>query len=183
MLAGRPQSASKPHLKVMCAFSRRFDASYRDAHEKMQAGLIGKPLVFRSQTCDKYDPSPFLVNYSRTSDGNFVDMSVHDIDLCLWFLGHDLRIKSIAAAGITGKIPQLAQHHDFDNGVGIVEFYGGKVAYFYNSKIMAHGQEDTTEVIGTRKTGCERQSAVQLRQCIHSCGCGKRSPATLLWEI
>jgi myo-inositol 2-dehydrogenase/D-chiro-inositol 1-dehydrogenase len=31
----------KPHLKVMCGFSRRFDDSYRDAYAKMEQGLIG----------------------------------------------------------------------------------------------------------------------------------------------
>lgn len=45
--------------------------------------------------------------------------------------------------------PGLEQHGDYDNAVGIVEFYGGKVAYFFCSRMMAHGQEDTTEVIGT----------------------------------
>ena len=50
-------AAKKPHLKVMCGFSRRFDASYRDVAEKIEAGKIGRPTILRSQTCDKHDPS------------------------------------------------------------------------------------------------------------------------------
>lgn len=66
---------AKPHLKVMCGFSRRFDASYRDAFEKTDAGVIGRPTIIRSQTCDKYDPSGFYVDYAAWSGGCFVDMS------------------------------------------------------------------------------------------------------------
>ena len=36
-----------------------------------------------------------------------------------------------------------------DNGVGIVEFWGGKIAYFYSLWMMAAGQHDMTEIIGT----------------------------------
>lgn len=50
-------AAKQPHLKVMCGFSRRFDASYRDVAEKIEAGKIGRPTILRSQTCDKHDPS------------------------------------------------------------------------------------------------------------------------------
>ncbi|KAI0102105.1 NAD(P)-binding protein [Nemania sp. FL0031] len=140
---------AKPHLKVMCGFSRRFDSSYRDAYEKAEAGVIGRPTIIRSQTCDKYDPSGFFVQYAAHSGGCFSDMSVHDIDLTLWFFGEDIAVKSVSAAGVVAVAPGLKQHDDFDNAVGIVEFHGGRVAYYYCSRMMAHGQEDTTEIIGT----------------------------------
>lgn len=58
-------------------------------------------------------------------------------------------MKSVSAAGVVAVAPGLKQYEDFDNAVGIVEFYGGRVAYYYCSRMMAHGQEDTTEFIGT----------------------------------
>ena len=133
----------------MCGFSRRFDASYRDAWSKMDSGLIGRPSILRSQTCDKLDPSGFFVSYAEFSGGIFVDCSIHDIDLALWFFGQDCRVKSIVASGITAVQPVLRQHDDVDNGVGIIEFYGGQIAYLYCSRMMAAGQEDMTEIIGT----------------------------------
>lgn len=133
----------------MCGFSRRFDESYRDAHDKANQGLIGRPSIVRSQTCDKLDPSGFYVEYAAWSGGVFVDMSVHDIDLTLWFFGDDSVPKSISAHGLRAVQPELAKHNDYDNAVGIVEFHNGKIAYYYCSRMMAHGQEDTTEVIGT----------------------------------
>ncbi|KAK0661971.1 scyllo-inositol 2-dehydrogenase (NAD(+)) [Lasiodiplodia hormozganensis] len=142
-------AAKKPHLKVLCGFSRRFDASYRDAFKRMQTGSIGKPSVFRSQTCDKLDPSGFFVEYARFSGGIFVDCNIHDIDLALWYFGQDAKVKSVVAMGITAVSPELAKYGDVDNGVGVVEFYGGKIATFYSSRIMAAGQHDMSEIIGT----------------------------------
>jgi myo-inositol 2-dehydrogenase / D-chiro-inositol 1-dehydrogenase len=139
----------KPHLKVMCGFSRRFDRSYRDAWARMDAGSIGRPSVFRSQTCDKLDPSGFFVAYAEFSGGIFVDCNIHDIDLALWFFGQDSLVKSVVASGITAVQPELRKHKDVDNGVGIVEFWGGRIAYFYCSRMMAAGQHDMTEIIGT----------------------------------
>ncbi|KAK6697778.1 hypothetical protein SNK05_010627 [Fusarium graminearum] len=142
-------AATRPDLKVMCGFSRRFDASYRDAYEKTKAGLIGRPSILRSQTCDVLDPSGFFVAYAQFSGGIFVDCSIHDIDLAIWFFGQESKVRSVHAVGITAVEPDLRQYNDRDNAVGIVEFYDGRIAYLYASRMMAAGQEDTTEIIGT----------------------------------
>lgn len=76
-------------------------------------------------------------------------MSVHDIDLTLWFYGSSVVPKSISAYGVVAVQPGLKQHKDYDNAVGVVEFWDGRIAYYYASRMMAHGQEDVTEIIGT----------------------------------
>ncbi|KAL2824864.1 NAD(P)-binding protein [Aspergillus cavernicola] len=141
-----------PTQKVMCGFSRRFDASYREAHKRIENGELGSPVVFRSQTADLLDTSGFFVDYAKTSGGIFVDCSIHDIDLMLWFLGENRKIKSLQAVGVTAVHPGLAASGDRDNAIATVEFEGGKIAALYCSRMMAAGQEDTTEVI------CERGS-------------------------
>lgn len=116
--AYRTSQRSRPSQKVVCGFSRRFDASYRDAFDKMQAGGFGRPSVFRSQTCDKLDPSGFFVEYAQFSGGIFVDCSIHDIDLALWFFGEDSVVKSVTAIGITAVSPELRKYNDRDNALG-----------------------------------------------------------------
>lgn len=173
-------AASKhPHLKVMCGFSRRFDESYRYAWEKVNAGHIGRPSIFRSQTCDKLDPSGFFVAYAEKSGGIFVDCSIHDIDLALWFFGSDSVVKSVVASGITAVQPGLRQHKDRDNAVGIVEFHGGRIAYFYCSRMMAAGQEDSTEIIGTDgKLTVNMQPQINLVNIYEAAGVRRELPAT-----
>lgn len=162
----------------MCGFSRRFDESYRDAYKKVQRGLIGRPSILRSQTCDKHDPSGFFVEYAAWSGGVFVDMAVHDIDLTLWFFGDDIIPKSISAHGITAVQPELKKYNDYDNAVGIVEFQNGKIAYYYCSRMMAHGQEDTTEIIGTEgKLSVNANPQSNFVNYYHSGGITREVPA------
>ena len=47
-------------------------------------------------------------------------MSVHDIDLTLWYFGSNVVPKSISANGVVAILPGLKQHKDYDNAVGIV---------------------------------------------------------------
>lgn len=160
----------------MCGFSRRFDASYRDAYNKTQSGQIGTPSVLRSQTCDKLDPTGFFVAYAQFSGGIFVDCSIHDIDLALWFFGGS-KIKSVAAVGNTAVEPDLRKHNDRDNAVGLVEFHDGRIAYFYASRMMAAGQEDSTEVIGTEgKVAVNTQPQRNLVQVYDGSGVRRELP-------
>ena len=76
-------------------------------------------------------------------------MSVHDIDLTLWYFGSSIVPKSISAYGVVATQPGLKQYNDYDNAVGVVEFWDGRIAYYYASRMMPHGQEDVTEIIGT----------------------------------
>ncbi|RKP47762.1 Gfo/Idh/MocA family oxidoreductase [Pararobbsia silviterrae] len=142
------EAKQHPRLKAMIGFVRRFDPSYRDAFEKIRAGRIGKPFMVRSQTCDKNDPDGFFVRFAPTSGGIFLDCSVHDIDLARWLLGNPKPVRAYAT-GTIALHPGLAESNDVDNGVGVVEFEGGKLAVFYASRTMAHGHDTSTEVIGT----------------------------------
>lgn len=161
----------------MCGFSRRFDASYRDAYQKMQSGQIGTASVLRSQTCDKLDPTGFFVAYAQFSGGIFVDCSIHDIDLALWFFGASSKIKTVSAVGNTAVEPDLRKHNDRDNAVGLVEFHDGRIAYFYASRMMAAGQEDSTEVIGTKgKVTVNTQPQLNLVQVYDEGGIKKQIP-------
>ncbi|KAI9724212.1 MAG: hypothetical protein M1828_003957 [Chrysothrix sp. TS-e1954] len=172
-------SRKRPDLKVMCGFSRRFDASYRDAHARTTSGSIGTPSVFRSQTCDKLDPSGFFVAYAQFSGGIFVDCNIHDIDLALWFFGPDSTVKSCYAVGITAVQPGLRKWGDVDNGVGVVEFHNRKIAYFYSSRMMASGQHDMTEIIGTEgKLTVNAQPSQTLTEMWEAGGVRREMPQT-----
>lgn len=145
----------------------------------VEQGKIGRPSVLRSQTCDKRDPSGFFVAYAAKSGGIFVDCNVHDIDLTLWFFGGDVVPKSIMAYGLTALHPELRESNDRDNAVGVVEFWSGQIAYYYSSRMMAHGQEDATEVIGTRgKVSINTHPQKNLVNYYHEGGITREIPAT-----
>ena len=142
------EAAKRPELKVMIGYGRRFDPSYRDAYDKIQAGLIGRPFLVRSQNLDLNDPSGFFVRFAPTSGGIFLDCTVHDIDLARWFLGSPKPVR-VFATGVIALHEGLREFGDVDNGVATCEFADGKMACFYASRTMAHGHETLTEIFGT----------------------------------
>ena len=142
------EAAKHPRLKVMIGYGRRFDPSYRDAREKIQAGLIGAPFLVRSQNLDMNDPSGFFVRFAPTSGGIFLDCTVHDIDLARWLLGSPKPLRAFAT-GVVAIHQGLSEFGDVDNGIATCEFADGKMACFYASRTMAHGHETLTEIFGT----------------------------------
>ncbi|KAI7209366.1 NAD(P)-binding protein [Hortaea werneckii] len=104
------------------------------------------------RTADLHDTTGNFVRYAGTSGGIFVDCSIHDIDLMLWFMGENRKLKSLQAVGVTAVHPELNAMNDRDNALATVEFDGGRVASLFCSRMMAAGQEDATEII------CERGS-------------------------
>jgi myo-inositol 2-dehydrogenase/D-chiro-inositol 1-dehydrogenase len=131
----------------MCGFSRRFDVSYREAHARVSKGELGSPVLFRSQTADLHDSSGCFVEYAKTSSGIIEDCSIHDIDLMIWFLGENRKIKSLQAVGVCAIHPGLEASNDRDNAIATVEFEGGRMVALYCSRVMAAGQKDTSEII------------------------------------
>ncbi len=142
------EAARHPRQKVMVGYVRRFDASYRAAHEKIAAGAIGRPFLVHSQTADRNDPGGFFVRFAPTSGGILLDMSVHDIDAARWLLGAGAATRAYAT-GTIAIHEGLAACDDVDNAVATIEFEGGQIATLYASRTMAHGHETTAEIVGT----------------------------------
>jgi myo-inositol 2-dehydrogenase/D-chiro-inositol 1-dehydrogenase len=142
------EAKRRPHLQATIGFMRRFDPSYRDAYERIARGAIGRPFMIRSQTTDKNDPEGFFVRFAPTSGGIFLDCTVHDIDVARWLFGNP-RAKRVFATGTIALHEGLRACGDVDNGVAVCEFEDGRLAVFYASRTMAHGNDTHTEVIGT----------------------------------
>ncbi|HVF65886.1 MAG TPA: Gfo/Idh/MocA family oxidoreductase [Casimicrobiaceae bacterium] len=141
-------AAKHADRKVMIGYVRRFDPSYRDAYDKVASGAIGTPFLVKSHTLDKHDPSGFFVKFARHSGGIFLDMSVHDVDSARWFLGSPKPVRAFAT-GTVAVHEGLRDVPDFDNGIAMIEFEGGKMAVLQASRTMAHGHETTAEITGT----------------------------------
>jgi myo-inositol 2-dehydrogenase / D-chiro-inositol 1-dehydrogenase len=137
-----------PQQRAMVGFVRHFDASYRDAKARIDAGGIGKPFMVYSQTADMLDPTGAFVKFAPTSGGLFLDCSVHDIDLARWLLGRPAA-KRVYAIGTAAVYPELEPIGDIDNGAAVCEFADGSMAMFYASRTQAHGHDTHTDVIGT----------------------------------
>ena len=86
-------SHTKPTpAKKWCGFSRRFDASYREAHARIAQGTYGQPVVFRSQTADLSHPA-FLSSTPKQVEASFLTVPFIVSTLCSGFLGRIAKSK------------------------------------------------------------------------------------------
>jgi myo-inositol 2-dehydrogenase/D-chiro-inositol 1-dehydrogenase len=135
-------------LVFMLGFMRRFDESYKYAHEKVAAGEIGRPVLFRSYS---QDPEKFIagaIAFAPHSGGQFLDMAVHDIDLARWFTGSEP--ETVYAIGGCYAHPEFAASKDGDNVSCLMKFKNGCMVFLFAGRTAPHGYNVETEIIGTK---------------------------------
>lgn len=138
------QEITKHKAFCQVGFMRRFDEDYIEAQRIIASGDIGTPLYFKGISRDPVAPNS---QYIAQSGGLFVDMSIHDFDLARFLMKDE--VTSVAAFGTTIKYPELAKHHDVDQGMCYIEFEKGAVGDIEGSRCAYYGYDIRTEVIGS----------------------------------
>lgn len=140
-----------PNQVFMLGFMRRYDFSYREAKRKIDAGEIGRIVLIRSYSQDPASAIDGAIRFGPQSGGQFLDMCVHDIDLCRWFTGGQ---KAVALWGIGGcfEYEQYRQWNDGDNVSCLIQFEDETMAFLFAGRAAAHGANIETEIIGTNGT-------------------------------
>ena len=139
-----------PGKVFMLGFMRRYDKSYQYAKSKVDDGEIGDPILFRSYSVDPISSIESTIQYIPHSAGQFIDMSVHDIDLARWFLKSEP--KSIFAIGGCYSYPEFGEYGDGDNVSALIQFDNNAMAFIYSGRTAPHGYNVETEIIGTKGT-------------------------------
>ncbi|MCL2852164.1 MAG: inositol 2-dehydrogenase [Defluviitaleaceae bacterium] len=139
-----------PELIFFLGFMRRFDPSYAYAKAKLDAGEIGRVVLFRSYSQDPDSQIEGSIAYAPHSGGQFLDMAVHDIDLARWFIGSEPR--QVWAIGGCYAYPQFAQYNDGDNVSCLMKFEDDAMAFLLAGRTAHHGYNVETEIIGTKST-------------------------------
>jgi myo-inositol 2-dehydrogenase/D-chiro-inositol 1-dehydrogenase len=143
-------SARHPHRAVMIGFMRRFDPSYRFVKQQIDAGVIGRPILFRGYSVDPASAIEGTLRFLPQSAGQFLDMAVHDIDLARWLLGAEPR--EVYALGGCYAYPEFAEYGDGDHVAALMPFENGAMAFFFAGRTAPHGYNIETEIVGTNGT-------------------------------
>ncbi|KAI0891440.1 NAD(P)-binding protein [Annulohypoxylon nitens] len=151
------KAKSKPHLKFLVPFCRRYDESYRAAKQMIDEGQFGEIHAVETACLDQQDPTGFFVSFSAQSGGIFVDMGVHDIDIGRYYLNvasgltnPKKQVNRVTAVGQQAVYGELAKYGDCDNGWAIVEFANGKILTIHVGRTLTNGFESYTRVCGTK---------------------------------
>src|SRR5262249_18392952 len=84
-------------------FQRRFDPGYIEGKKKIDAGVIGPPVVITLTSRDPFAPPLEFCN-PRASGGLIIDMGIHDFDLARMFVGE---VTSVYATGGALAYPEM----------------------------------------------------------------------------
>ncbi len=139
-----------PQQVFMLGFMRRFDHSYQIAKEKIERGDIGKIVLVR---CYSQDPRAIIegtLNFAPRSGGQFIDMSIHDIDLIRWLTASEP--KKLWAIGGCFEFPQYAEWQDGDNVACMLQCENAAMGFMFAGRTAAHGSAVETEIVGTHGT-------------------------------
>ena len=129
-------------------FMRRFDKGYADAKRKIEDGVIGSPIVFKSSSRDPFRPSLEYLD-PRQSGGLITDCGIHDIDLARWYFGE---VRSVHSIGGILAYPEMHEIGDVDNAITTLQFESGALGVIDMSRSGIYGYDIRTEILGTRGT-------------------------------
>jgi myo-inositol 2-dehydrogenase / D-chiro-inositol 1-dehydrogenase len=140
-------AVKKAGVKLQIGFNRRFDPSFKRAQEFVRAGKIGKPHVIRITS---RDPEPPPINYVKVSGGMFLDMTIHDFDMCRYLGGEE--VAEVYAVGGSLVDPGIGQAGDIDTGIVVLTYQSGAYCTIDNSRKAVYGYDQRIEVFGSE--GC-----------------------------
>ncbi|ADK80791.1 oxidoreductase domain protein [Sediminispirochaeta smaragdinae DSM 11293] len=129
---------------VQLGFMRRFDTGYAAAKERIESGAIGTPVSLLGIS---RDPSCPPIEFAKTSGGLVMDLCIHDIDLCRWFLGGE--VTEVYARGAVVRYGALRSIGDIDHVNIDLSFSNGPLASVEGSRNSRYGYDVRTEVICT----------------------------------
>ena len=144
---------------VQIGHQRRFDAGYREAKRRLDAGELGWIHSFHAVTGDMFPPS---VDFLATSGGLFRDCSVHDFDILRWLTGQE--IVEVFASGSNRGDPDIGRVGDIDTGLALVTLGDGTVGTVSATRYNGAGHDVRLELRGSRSTamvGWDGRAAVQ----------------------
>lgn len=140
-------AAAHAGVLLQIGFMRRTQPAYLRLKRSIEAGDLGRPVLFRSTQRDR-EPPPAAFCDPAKSGGIFLDMGIHEFDLGRWLLQDE--VQSVQAFASEPVDPELAAVGDFDNAVINLRFRGGAVGTVDLSRNAGYGEDIRTEVIGSR---------------------------------
>jgi inositol 2-dehydrogenase len=133
-------------VKFQLGFMRRYDPGYVLAKKQIEAGVIGKPVMFKSIG---RDPKRTSLEFARreNSGGMIADMGVHDFDSARWLM--DSEVERVSTEGGCLVYPELEDVGDIDNAVVNLKFESGAIGNIDVSRNAVYGYDIRTEILGS----------------------------------
>jgi len=134
-------------VRLQIGFMRRYDPAYVAAFQRVQAGEIGKPLIFKSLGRDKDEP-PMSAYQSNINGMLFYNNSIHDFDLARWIMLDEVaEVHSYTTVAIR---PEVAKYNDVVASVVNLKYEQGAIGNVESYVQAVYGYDVRTEIIGSK---------------------------------
>ena len=137
---------------VSVGFMRRFDQEHVTVHQMVEAGEIGRPILFKG-----VHRNPMILSY-QSGSGVVTTSAIHDIDSARWLLGQE--VTEVYVRGVR-------THSSFGEGTRDMlllqmTLRGNCLAMVEVSVAIEYGYEVSAEVVGERGAAVTLQPDVAL---------------------
>jgi inositol 2-dehydrogenase len=140
-------AVAKAGVRLQIGFMRRYDPAYVNARNRIEAGEIGDPVIFKSVGRDKEPPPPSFLQ--RNVNGTlFSDAAIHDFDLVRWLMGDEVAAVHCFAGLLA--CPELAEFNDVDACLVNLRLARGGIGNVEAFRKSTYGYDIRTEILGTK---------------------------------
>lgn len=144
-------AAEKAGVKLQVGFVRRFDHNHKKVHDVVASGQLGKPNVVKVTS---RDPDHQSMDYIKVSGGIYMDMTIHDFDMCRYLAGSNAVEIMAYGAALSGA--GYDKFNDVDTTIVTMRFENGALGVIDNSRAAHYGYDQRTEVMCDK--GCVQVS-------------------------
>ena len=147
-------------VPLQIGFQRRYDPGFAEARRAIAAGELGRLHLLRSVSHDPYPPP---LHYIPGCGGQFVDMTIHDLDVARFLTGSEVAAVSAVGARLGPRADAFRAANDWDTTVLTLRFGDGALGSIVNSRQAGYGYDVHTEVLGDRgglRVGYERHTPI-----------------------
>lgn len=140
-------AVQKASVPLQIGFMRRYDPAYAAAKKRIEAGEIGKPLIFKSVGRDKDEP-PMSFYEAGVNGMVFYNNTIHDFDLARWLMQDE--ITEVQAYTTVATRPEVAKYGDVVASVVNVKYAAGAIGNIESYVAAIYGYDVRTEIVGSK---------------------------------
>jgi inositol 2-dehydrogenase len=140
-------AVSKAGTRLQVGFMRRYDPGYAAAMQRIEAGEIGTPVIFKSIGRDKDQP-PLAAYESNVNGMIFYTNTIHDFDLARWLMQDE--VTSVQACTTSTIRPEVAKYGDVVASLVNLQYRSGAIGNIESYAQAVYGYDVRTEIVGSK---------------------------------
>jgi len=141
------EAVSKANRRMQVGFMRRYDPAYAAAMQRIEAGEIGVPVVFKSLGRDK-DAPPLAAYESNVNGMIFYTNTIHDFDLARWLMLDE--VTEVHAYTTSAIRPEVARYGDLVASAVNLKYAKGAIGNVESYAQAVYGYDVRTEIVGSK---------------------------------